>query len=103
MDTIVIEARKMLGGAIQALDKGDSYNNKHPYEASFPNGAADHIRMIMENIIRLDSTGDLDKAVDTLGYCALYVSWMRAGAPKSEFAYISNRYINLMKIQDSSE
>ncbi len=101
MDTIVIEARKMLGEAIQALDKGDSYNTKHPYEASFPNGAADHIRMIMENIIRLDATGDFDKAVDTLGYCALYVAWVRSGCPKSEFAWISDRYMNLFKIQES--
>lgn len=101
MDKIVITARQLLGDAIQALDKGDSYNTKHPYEASFPNGAADHIRMIMECIIRLDATRESDKAADCLGYIALYCGWVIAGCPRSEFAWISNRYMNLFKIQES--
>lgn len=100
MDTIVIGARQLLGDAVQAISGNDRYNVKHPYEAAFPNGAADHIRMILENIIRLDATNDKDKAVDTLAYCALYVSWMTAGQPQSEFKWIANRYMNLLKVQE---
>ena len=100
MDKIVVEARKLLGEAVQAISGNDRYNAKHPYEASFPNGARDHIRMILENIIRLDATKDRDKAIDTLAYCALYVSWMRAGQPQSEFKYIANRYMNLLRVQE---
>ena len=100
MDKIVVTARQLLGEAIQALDKGDSYNSKHPYEASFPNGFADHCRMIMECIMRLDATKEKDKAADCLAYIALYCGWVIDGCPKSEFAYISNRYMNLFKIQE---
>ena len=101
MDKVVVTARQLLGEGIQALNKGDSYNTKHPYEASFPNGAADHIRMIMECIMRLDATNDRDKAADCLAYIGLYLGWMIAGCPKSEFSYISDRYMNLFKIQES--
>jgi len=100
MDKIVVEARQLLGEAVQAISGNDRYNAKHPYEASFPNGTKDHLRMIMENIIRLDATNDKDKAIDTLAYCALYVSWMRAGQPQSEFQYIVNRYMNLLRVQE---
>ena len=101
MDKIVVTARQLLGDAIQALDRGDGYNTKHPYEASFPNGFADHCRMIMECIMRLDATKERDKAADCLAYIALYCGWVIDGCPKSEFAYISNRYMNLFKIQES--
>ena len=101
MDKIVVTARQLLGDAIQALDSGDRYNEKHPYEASFPNGVSDHIRMIMECIMRLDVTKERDKAADCLAYIALYCGWVIAGCPKSEFEYIANRYMNLFKIQES--
>ena len=101
MDNIVLTGRQLLGEAIEALDKGDSYNSKHPYEAGFPNGFPDHCRMLMECVMRIDATGDRDKMVDYLGYAALYLGWMAAGCPKSEFSHIANRYMNLFKIQES--
>lgn len=100
MDCTVLESRKLLGDALQAVSGNDRYNEKHSYETAFPNGAADHIRMLMENIIRLDATNDRDKAVDYLGYAALYLAWIREGCPKSKFSYIAERYINLFRIQE---
>lgn len=102
MDGIVLTGRQLLGEAIEALDKGDSYNSKHPYEAGFPNGFPDHCRMLMECVMRIDATGDRDKMVDYLGYAALYLGWMAAGCPKSEFSHIANRYMNLFKIQENN-
>ena len=101
MDSIVIESRKLLEDALQAVSDNDRYNEKHSLETSFPNGAADFIRMLMENVIRLDATNDRDKAVDYLGYAALFLAWIREGCPKSKYAYIAERYKNLFKIQES--
>ncbi len=100
MDSIVLESRKLLGDALNAVSGNDRYNDKHPLETVFPNGAADFIRMLMENVIRLDATNDRDKAVDYLGYAALFLAWIREGCPKSKYAYIAERYRNLFKIQE---
>ena len=101
MDSTIIEAERLLADAVKAVSGNDRYNNKHPVETVFPNGAADFIRMLMENVIRLDATNDRDKAVDYLGYAAIFLAWIRGGCPKSKFAYIAERYKNLFKIQES--
>ena len=101
MDNTIIEAKQLLSDAVGAVSGNDRYNDKHPLETSFPNGAADFIRMLMENVIRLDATNDRDKAVDYLGYAALFLAWIREGCPKSKYAYIAERYKNLFKIQES--
>ncbi|KKK82806.1 hypothetical protein LCGC14_2799680, partial [marine sediment metagenome] len=54
MDSTIIEAERLLADAVKAVSGNDRYNNKHPVETVFPNGAADFIRMLMENVIRLD-------------------------------------------------
>ena len=101
MDKIIKDSIGLLEDAIICLKKGMKYDGKLPYEAKFPNGAADHIRMIFEPISRLDATNERDKAIDTLAYSANYLSWMREGCPKSEFAWMMNRYLSLFKIQES--
>lgn len=101
MDKTIQDSIELLEDAIRCLKKGNRYNSKHPYETSFPNGARDHLRMLVEPVVRIDAVNDRDKAVDYLAYAGNYLSWLRRGCPKSEFADIASRYMNLFKIQES--
>ena len=101
MDKTIQGSIELLEDAIKCLKSGNRYNSKHPYEASFPNGARDHMRMLMEPIFRIDAVNDRDKAVDYLAYGGNYLSWLRRGCPKSEFADLASRYMNLYRIQES--
>ncbi len=100
MDSTIQGSIELLEDAIKCLKGGLRYQGKHPYETSFPNGARDHLRMLVEPVVRIDAVNDRDKAVDFLAYAGNYLSWLRRGCPKSEFADLASRYMNLYKIQE---
>jgi len=84
-DPIVETAIELLGRAKDALEKNNKYNKG---EVSYPDylcyGVQTAVDRVLEPLLRVKASRDIDQSADCLGYYALAIGYFLAGCPLSK-------------------